>query len=53
MQGGTITVKRSKGMVLLEIKHLYRFGEVVKLTPEQAAELAEKLRLEAGKCRSK
>jgi hypothetical protein len=44
--GGTIEVKRNKGKVLVEIKHPYRFGETVKLQPEQAAELAERLRLE-------
>gem|GEM_PF-5807128 len=50
--GGAITVKNSKDMAIVEIKHPYRFGETLKLTRDQAAELSERLKMEAGKCKS-
>ena len=48
-KGGTIEVKRSKGALVMEIKHPYRFGETVRLSREQAAELASELLREAEK----
>jgi hypothetical protein len=47
--GGTIEIKKVKGVIVMAIMHPYRFGEVIKLTPEQARLVGETLtRLSGG-----
>ena len=45
----SIAVRRSRGEVLLDVRHKYRFGEAVRLTRELAVKLDEALRQEAEK----